>query len=72
MWTEQDVQAAVLLVEQPCPSLEGCSLDKGYHSMANRERLDAKLELNVLSEKGQLSKAEQERESAPAFQAARR
>ena len=58
--------------QQLYPSLEGCSFDKRYHSQANRKRLDAKLRVNALPKKGRLSKAEQERERAPAFRAARR
>ena len=54
------------------PCLAACSFDKGFHSPANRERLDAALELNALPRKGRLSKADREREGAPAFRAARR
>ena len=54
------------------PCLAACSFDKGFHSPANRERLDAVLELNALPRKGRLSKADREREGAPAFCPARR
>ena len=53
------------------PSLEQCSFDQGFHSPANRVRLDAALELNALPRKGRLSAAERERAEAPAFRAAR-
>ena len=43
------------------PCLAACSFDKGFHSPANRERLDAALELNALPRKGRLSKADRER-----------
>jgi len=49
-----------------------CSMDKGYHSPRNRAALDGMLELNVLPKKGRKSQAEQAREPAPEFAAARR
>ena len=75
MWEEQDVDVAAELVERTqrlYPSLEECSFDKGYHSPANREALDRLLQQNVLPRKGRLTKADREREGAPAFVAARR
>jgi len=54
------------------PSIVSCSMDKGYHSPGNRVALDDLLELNVLPKKGRKSQAEQARESAPEFAAARR
>ena len=64
----QFIQAAQALY----PSIVSCSMDKGYHSPGNRVALDGLLELNVLPKKGRKSQAEQARESAPAFAAARR
>ena len=49
-----------------------CSFDRGFHSPANRVRLDELLDLNVLPRKGRLNRAERERESDEAFAAARR
>ena len=62
------IQAAQALY----PSIVSCSMDKGYHSPRNRVALDGLLRLNVLPKKGGKSKADQARESAPAFVAARR
>ena len=75
MWEGEDVDVACPLVaeaQELYPCLAACSFDKGFHSPANRERLDAVLELNALPRKGRLSKADREREGAPAFRAARR
>ena len=75
MWEGEDVDVACPLVaeaQELYPCLAACSFDKGFHSPANRERLDAALELNALPRKGRLSKADREREGAPAFRAARR
>ena len=75
MWSGEDVDVACPLVaeaQELYPCLAACSFDKGFHSPANRERLDAALELNALPRKGRLSKADREREGAPAFRAARR
>jgi hypothetical protein len=54
------------------PTIVSCSMDKGYHSQRNRTELDRLLDLNVLPKKGRWSKADRERETAPAFVAARR
>lgn len=65
MWSEQDVEVAVEVVEQTqaqYPGLQGCSFDKGYYSPGNRRRLDAVLESNVMPKKGRLSVADKERE----------
>ena len=75
MWTGGDADVAVPLVkrcQKSFPDLRGCSFDRGYHSPSNRERLDKLLDLNGLPKKGKLSAAERERESEPAFAAARR
>ncbi len=53
-------------------SIVSCSMDKGYHSPLNRVALDGLLRLNVLPKKGSKSKADQVREFAPEFVAARR
>ena len=53
--------------------LRACSSDKGFHSPANRVRLDALLpEGNVLPQKGKLGKAARARETEAAFVVARR
>ena len=49
--------------EKPYPSPEGCGLDKGYHSPANRAGLDQLLRT------GRLSMVEQERDREPTFRA---
>ena len=73
MWSGKDVDVAVPPeTQETYPGLAAYSFDKGFHSPANRERLDAVLELNALPRKGRLSKADREREGAPAFRAARR
>ena len=75
MWTGGDTDVAVPLVkrcQKSFPDLRGCSFDRGYHSPSNREQLDELLDLNGLPKKGKLSAAERERESEPAFAAARR
>ena len=61
MWSGEDVDAACPLMEETqelYPGLEACSFDKGYHSPANRKRLDEMLELNALPRKGRLSQAD--------------
>ena len=73
-WTEADVEMAQPLVAETqalYPELAVCSFDKGYHSKANRERLDGLLELNATPAKGRLSQAAREREQSPEFVAAR-
>ena len=65
MWSEQDVEVAVEVVEQTqaqYPGLRGCSFDKGYYSPGNRQRLDGVLESCVMPKKGRLSEADKERE----------
>ena len=48
------------------------SFDRGFHSPANRARLDELLVDNVLPKKGRLSKADREREQGETFAAMRR
>ena len=76
LWEGEDVHAAVPLIEAAratYPDLRACSFDKGFHSPANRARLDALLpEGNVLPQKGKLGKAARARETDAAFVAARR
>ncbi len=55
-----------------CPDLRACSFDRGFHSPANRLRLDQLLEHNVLPRKGRLNRGDRVREEDPAFVAARR
>ncbi|MCY4264732.1 MAG: hypothetical protein OXE78_07740 [Gammaproteobacteria bacterium] len=74
MFTEQDVDVAVSITEEAQPkysSLRFCSFDRGFHSQANRKRLDELLDLNALPRKGRLSKAVRERESEEDFVEAR-
>ena len=73
-WEGGDVAAAVPLVEDcqaTYPSLQACSFDRGFHSPANREALDACLTVNALPKKGYHNAAERAREQAPAFHAMR-
>ena len=54
------------------PSLVSCSMDRGFYSPKNRERLDELLELNAMPKKGGRTKEDKEREQAPDFVEARR
>ena len=75
MWTGSDVDFAVPLVEitkELCPDVCAASIDRGFHSPANRTRLDELLVDNVLPRKGRLSKADREREQGETFVAMRR
>ena len=75
LWQGGDVDVAVPLIET-CqtlyPDLRACSFDRGFHSPANRVRLDDMPELNALPKKGRLNRAERAREADEAFAAARR
>ncbi len=75
LWEGSDVDVAVPMIretQQRYPELKACSFDRGLHSPENRVALDRLLERNALSGKGKLSKANREREAAPAFREARR
>ena len=75
MWRGSDVDDAVPMIEAAqarFPDLRLCSFDRGFHSPANRVRLDELLEHNVLPRKGRLSKADREREGDEEFVAMRR
>jgi len=75
MEKQTDDQVAVLMVEQSqarFPHLRVVSFDKGFHSPANRQALEERLELVALPKKGRHSMADRERETAPAFLKARR
>ena len=75
MWTGSDVDIAVPLVEitkEMFPDFCSVSFDRGFHSTANRARLDELLVDNVLPRKGRLSKANREREQGETFAAMRR
>ena len=75
LWSGSDVDLAAPMVEETQalhPDLRVCSFDQGFHSPANRVRLDELLDLNVLPRKGRLNRAERERESDEAFSGARR
>ncbi len=75
MWRGGDVDYAVPMIEAAqarFPDLRLCSFDRGFHSPANRVRLDELLEHNVLPRKGRLSKADREREGDEEFVAMRR
>lgn len=52
--------------------LKVCSFDKDFHSPANQAALREHLEPPVLPKKGRLNQTDKERETAEAFQAARR
>ncbi len=75
LWRGGDTDIAVPMIEAAqarYPELRACSFDRGFHSPANRLRLDALLEHNVLPRKGRLSRADRVREEDPAFVAARK
>ena len=75
MWTGSDVDFAVPLVEitkELFPDFCAVSFDRGFHSPANRARLDEVLVDDVLPKKGRLSKADREREQGETFVAMRR
>ena len=75
LWDTSDVEVAVAIidaVQAAFPEFNVYSFDRGFHSLKNREALDARLALNALLKKGKLSLAERARERAPAFKAARR
>ena len=75
MWTGSDVDFAVPLVEitkELFPDFCAASFDRGFHSPANRTRLDELLVDNVLPRKGRLSKADRDREQGETFVAMRR
>ncbi len=75
MWKGSDVDHAQPMVEETqflFPSLRACSFDRGFHSPANRVRLDELLAENVLPRKGRWSKADRERESGSKFVAMRK
>ena len=75
MWTSSDVDFAVPMVEimkELFPDFCAASFDRGFHSPANRARLDELLDDNVLPKKGRLSKAERDREQGETFAAMRR
>ena len=75
MWEGSDVDVVVPLVQETrdlFPEFRACSFDRGFHSPANRRRLDDLLDVNALPKKGRLSKADTARETTPEFQAARK
>ena len=75
MWEGSDVDFAVPMVvttKELFPDFCAASFDRGFHSQANRARLDEQLVDNVLPKKGYLSKADQDREQGEAFAAMRR
>lgn len=75
MERQTDDQVAVDMVSQTqarFPDLTVCSFDKGFHSPANQAALRERLELSVLPKKGRLNQTDKERETAEAFQIARR
>ena len=75
MWQGGDIDVAVPLIES-CqkmhPDLRECSFDRGFHSPANRKRLDELLDTAALPKKGRLNAADQERESEEVFARARK
>ena len=61
LWDTSDVEVAVAIidaVQAAFPEFNACSFDRGFHSLKNREALDARLALNALPKKGKLSLAE--------------
>ena len=75
MWEGSDVDFAVPMVvttKELFPDFCAVSFDRGFHSQANRARLDELLVHNVLPKKGYLGKADQDREQGETFAAMRR
>ncbi len=75
LWAGEDVDVAVSMVQEAqalYPALRACSFDRGFHSRANRVRLDALLDVNALPGRGYLAKADRAREEEDSFAAARR
>lgn len=75
MEKQTDDHVAVRMVEQSqasFPHLRVVSFDKGFHSPANRQALEARLDLVALPKKGRHSTADRERETASDFLKARR
>jgi IS5 family transposase len=75
MLGETDDQVAVPVVEdllRRFPRVRSVSLDKGFHSPANQQRLAELIDFPVLPKKGKCNAAEQEREHSPSFQRLRR
>ena len=65
MWEGSDVDFAVPMVvtkKELFPDFCAASIDRGFHSPANRARLDELLVDNVLPKKGRLGKADRDRE----------
>ena len=62
----------VEITKELFPDFCAASFDRGFHSPANRTRLDEVLVDNVLPKKGRLSKADREREQGETFVAMRR
>lgn len=75
MEQQTDDQVAVAMVKetkQRFADLEACSFDKGFHSPANQQQLQAHLKLVALPRKGRLSHQAQALQSAEDFVKARR
>jgi len=72
---QTDDRVAVLMVDgakERHPHLNACSFDKGFHSPANQERLDQRLDRVVLPRKGKLSGRRKQIERSEPFATARR
>jgi hypothetical protein len=75
MQNETDDKIAVEMVKttkNKFPSFNGCSFDKGFHSMANQLELKKELEQVVLPKKGRLSAVDKEREYDEEFMQAKK
>ena len=75
LWQGSDSDMIVAFLEKAkgrYPQIASCSMDKGYHSPVNRQKLDSMLDLNVMPKKGRLSRKDRQREQAPDFAEARR
>ncbi|MBK8118688.1 MAG: ISNCY family transposase [Sulfuritalea sp.] len=75
MEKQTDDQVAVAMVKetkQRFADLESCSFDKGFHSPANQQELQAHLKLVALPRKGKLSQQAQAVQNAEDFIKARR
>jgi len=74
MEKQKDVDVAVSMVleaKRKFPGLSVCSLDKGFYSRSNKQKLQKILDEVVLPKKGRLSESEKQTEYSGAFIASR-
>ena len=69
---DQVILPVIADLAQRFPNLRSVSLDKGFHSPANQERLAELVPFPVLPKKGKCTASEAQREADPEFRALRR